>query len=144
MIDHENNNRGLTDTHEALQLAQSLELDLVLVSEGKDAPVAKILNYGKLQYQKKKRQGQSARPTVKEVRLRPNVGVADYNLRIEQASQWLSKGDSVKFVIRLRGRENQYREQAGEMLERIVTALSQVGKVQSLDKRSLVAQVIPA
>ncbi|NMG20627.1 translation initiation factor IF-3 [Brasilonema bromeliae SPC951] len=144
LIDHENNNRGLTDTHEALQLAQSLELDLVLVSEGKDAPVAKILNYGKLQYQKKKRQGQSARPTVKEVRLRPNVGVADYNLRIEQASQWLSKGDSVKFVIRLRGRENQYREQAGEMLERIVTALSQVGKVQSLDKRSLVAQVIPA
>ncbi|WP_414584029.1 translation initiation factor IF-3 [Scytonema sp. PCC 10023] len=144
LIDHENNNRGLMDTQEALQLAQSVELDLVLVSEGKDAPVAKILNYGKLQYQKKKRQGQSARPTVKEVRLRPNVGVADYNLRIEQAIQWLSKGDSVKFVIRLRGREHQYREQAGELLERIVTALSQVGKVQSLDKRSLIAQVIPA
>ncbi|MBW4646458.1 MAG: translation initiation factor IF-3 [Goleter apudmare HA4340-LM2] len=144
LIDHENNNRGLIDTHEALQLAQSLELDLVIVSEGKDAPVAKIVNYGKLQYQKKKRQGHSAKPTVKEVRLRPNVGVSDYNLRIEQAIGWLSKGDSVKFVIRLRGRENQYREQAGEMLERIVTALGQVGKVQSLDKRSLVAQVIPA
>ncbi|MGH8001509.1 MAG: translation initiation factor IF-3 [Brasilonema sp.] len=144
LIDHENNNRGLIDTREALELAQSIELDLVVVSEGKEAPVAKILNYGKLQYQKKKRQGQSARPTVKEVRLRPNVGVADYNLRIEQASQWLKKGDSVKFVIRLRGREHQYREQAGELLERIVTALSQVGKVQSLDKRSLIAQVIPA
>lgn len=144
MIDHENNNRGLIDTDEALQLAQSVQLDLVVVSEGKDAPVAKILNYGKLQYQKKKRQGHSARPTVKEVRLRPNVGVADYNLRIEQAIQWLNKGDSVKFVIRLRGRENQYREQAGELLERIVAALSQAGKVQSLDKRSLIAQVVPA
>ncbi|MBD2164696.1 translation initiation factor IF-3 [Calothrix membranacea FACHB-236] len=144
LIDHENNNRGLTDTYEALQLAQSVELDLVLVSEGKDAPVAKILNYGKLQYQKKKRQGQSARPTVKEVRLRPNVGVADYNLRIQQALLWLSKGDSVKFAIRLRGRENQYRDKAGELLERIVSDLSEVGKVQSLDKRSLIAQVIPA
>ncbi|WP_341529469.1 translation initiation factor IF-3 [Nostoc sp. UHCC 0302] len=144
LIDHENNNRGLTNTNEALELAQSLELDLVLVSEGKDAPVAKILNYGKLQYQKKKRQGQSARPTVKEVRLRPNVGVADYKLRVEQAVGWLSKGDSVKFAIRLRGRENQYREQAGELLERIVNDIGQVGKVQSLDKRSLVAQVIPA
>ncbi len=144
MIDHENNNRGLIDTNEALQLAQSVQLDLVVVSEGKDAPVAKILNYGKLQYQKKKRQGHSARPTVKEVRLRPNVGMADYNLRIEQAIEWLNKGDSVKFVIRLRGRENQYREQAGEMLDRIVAALSQVGKVQSLDKRSLIAQVVPA
>jgi len=140
LIDHENNNRGLTDTYEALQMAQSVELDLVVVSEGKEAPVAKILNYGKFQYQKKKRQTQSARPTVKEVRLRPNVGVADYNLRIEQAVGWLKKGDSVKFVIRLRGRENQYREQAGEMLERIVNALSEVGKVHTLDKRSLVAQ----
>ncbi|WP_341531008.1 translation initiation factor IF-3 [Nostoc sp. UHCC 0302] len=144
LIDHENNNRGLMDTDEALQLAESLELDLVVVSEGKDAPIAKILNYGKLQYQKKKRQGQSARPTVKEVRFRPNVGVADYNLRIEQAIQWLSQGDSVKFAIRLRGRENQYREQAGEMLDRIVAALSQAGKVQSLDKRSLIVQVVPA
>lgn len=144
MIDHENNNRGLTNTDEALQLAQSAELDLVVVSEGKDAPVAKILNYGKLQYQKKKRQGQSARSVVKEVRLRPNVGVADYNLRIEQARGWLSKGDAVKFAIRLRGREHQHREQAGEMLDRIVVALNQVGKVQSLDKRSLILQVIPA
>jgi translation initiation factor IF-3 len=144
LIDHENNNRGLMDTHEALQIAQSVELDLVIVSEGKDAPIAKIVNYGKLQYQKKKRQGQSARPTVKEVRFRPNVGVADYKLRIEQATQWLSKGDSVKFAIRLRGREHQYRDQAGELLERIVNDLGEVGKVQSLDKRSLIAQVIPA
>ncbi|MFH7030807.1 MAG: translation initiation factor IF-3 [Heteroscytonema crispum UTEX LB 1556] len=144
LIDHENNNRGLTDTSEALELAQSVELDLVVVSESKDTPVAKILNYGKLQYQKKKRQTQSARPAVKEVRLRPNVGAADYNLRIEQALGWLSKGDSVKFAIRLRGREHQYREQAGELLERVVTDLTQVGKVQSLDKRSLIAHVIPA
>ncbi|BCL38799.1 hypothetical protein NSMS1_52460 [Nostoc sp. MS1] len=144
MIDHENNNRGLIDTHEALQLAQSVELDLVIVSQSKDTPVAKIVNYGKLQYQKKKRQGQSARPTVKEVRFRPNVGAADYDLRISQALQWLSKGDSVKFAIRLRGRENQYREQAGQMLERIVTDLGEVGKVQSLDKRSLIVQIMPA
>ncbi|KAF3890855.1 MULTISPECIES: translation initiation factor IF-3 [Nostocales] len=144
LIDHENNNRGLTDTREALQLAESVDLDLVVVSESKDAPVAKILNYGKLQYQKKKRQTQSARPTVKEVRLRPNIGLADYNLRISQASQWLSKGDSVKFMIRLRGRENQYRSNAGELLDRIVADLSSVGKVQSLDKRSLIVQVIPA
>lgn len=144
LIDHENNNRGLVDTCEALELAQSVDLDLVVVSQDKDTPVAKILNYGKLQYQKKKRQSQSARPTVKEVRFRPNVGAADYNLRISQATQWLSKGDSVKFAIRLRGREHQYRDQAGKLLDRIVNDLTSVGKVQSLDKRSLILQVIPA
>jgi translation initiation factor IF-3 len=144
LIDHENNKRGLTDTYEALQLAESAGLDLVVVSQGQDAPVAKILNYGKLQYQQKKRQTQSARPTVKEVRLRPNIGASDYQLRIDKAIQWLSKGDSVKFQIRLRGRENQHREQAAEMLDRIANDLSQVGKVQSLDKRTLIIQVIPA
>ena len=144
LIDHENNNRGLTDTAEALQLAESVDLDLVVVSEGQEAPVAKILNYGKLQYQQKKRQSQSARPTVKEVRLRPNIGASDYQLRIDQAIEWLGKGDSVKFMVRLRGRENQFRDRAGEMLDRIASDLSQVGKVQSLDKRSLIVQLSPS
>jgi translation initiation factor IF-3 len=143
LIDHENNNRGLTNTYDALQLAESVELDLVVVSEGKDAPVAKILNYGKLQYQQKKRQNQGSRPTVKEVRLRPNVGVSDYNLRITRAIEWLKKGDSVKFLIRLRGRENQYRDRAAELLDRIASDLSEAGKVQTLDKRSLTIQVVP-
>lgn len=143
MIDHENNNRGLMDTHEALKLAESAELDLVVVSEGKESPVAKILDYGKHQYQQKKRQHQSSRPTVKEVRLRPNVGESDYSLRIDRATEWLEKGDSVKFQIRLRGREHQNRDRAIELLDRIVTDLAQVGKVQSLDKGSLIVQVVP-
>lgn len=143
MIDHENNNRGLMDTHEALKLAESAELDLVVVSEGKESPVAKILDYGKHQYQQKKRQHQSSRPTVKEVRLRPNVGESDYTLRINRATEWLEKGDSVKFQIRLRGREHQNRDRAVELLDRIVSDLAQAGKVQSLDKGSLTVQVVP-
>jgi translation initiation factor IF-3 len=144
LIDHENNNRGLTDTRDALQLAESVGLDLVVVSESKDAPVAKILNYGKHQYQQKKRQRQSAKPTMKEVKLRPNVGESDYSLRITRAVEWLDKGDSVKFQVRLRGREHQHRDRAAELLDRIVADLGKVGKVQSLDKRSLIVQVVPA
>jgi len=135
LIDHENNNRGLTSTREALQLAESVGLDLVVVSEGKDTPVAKILDYGKHQYQQKKRQRQTSKPTVKEVKLRPNVGESDYTLRIDKAVQWLGKGDSVKFQIRLRGREHQHRERAAELLDRIVADLGQVGKVQSFQPR---------
>ncbi len=144
MIDHENNNRGLTDTYEALQLAENAGLDLVVVSESKDAPVAKILNYGKHQYQQKKRHRQGSQPTVKEVQLRPNVGESDYSLRIDRAIQWLGKGNSVKFQIRLRGREHQHRDLAAKLLERVVADIGQVGKVQSFDKRSLIVQVIPA
>ena len=144
MIDHENNNRGLIDTREALQLAESAGLDLVVVSESKDAPVAKILNYGKHQYQQKKRQRQTSKPTVKEVKFRPNVGESDYSLRIERAIEWLGKGDSVKFQIHLRGREHQHRDLAAKLLDRVVADLGQVGKVQSFDRRSLIVLVIPA
>lgn len=144
MIDHENNNRGLTDTREALQLAENAGLDLVVVSQSKDVPVAKILDYGKHQYQQKKRQRQGPKSTVKEVKLRPNVGDSDYTLRIDRAVQWLGKGDSVKFQIRLRGRENQHRELAAKLLDRVAADLSQVSKVQTLDRRSLILQVIPA
>lgn len=144
MIDHENNNRGLTDTREALQLAKDVGLDLVVVSERKDAPVAKILDYGKHQYQQKKRQRQSSKPTLKEVKLRPNVGESDYSLRINRAVEWLSKGDSVKFQVRLRGREHQHRDRATELLERVVSDLGEVGKVQSFDRRALVVQIVPS
>lgn len=143
LIDHENQNRGLINTREALQIAEEVGVDLVVVSEGKDVPVAKILDYGKFQYQQNKRQRQSSKPTVKEVKLRPNVGESDYKLRIERAVQWLGKGDSVKFMINLRGREHQHRDRAGELLDRVIADLGDAGKVQSLDKRSLIVLVTP-
>lgn len=143
MIDQDSNNRGLVDTREALQLAQDNQLDLVVVSQGKDAPVAKIMDFGKLLYQQNKRQKQSARPSVKEVKLRPNVGESDYQLRINRATEWLSKGDSVKFMVRLRGREHQHRDRAVDLLDRIVTDLGTAGKVQSFDRQSLTVLLSP-
>ena len=144
LIDHENNNRGMTDTREALKLAEEVGLDLVVVSDNKEIPVVKILDYGKHLYQQKKRQRQTSKPTMKEVKLRPNVGDSDYGVRISRALEWLGKGDSVKFQVRLRGREHQHRDRATELLERVIKDLSEVGKVQSFDKRTLILQLVPA
>lgn len=144
LIDHENNNRGLTDTREALQIAKQAGLDLVVVSERKDAPVAKIMDFGKHQYQQKKRQKQTSRPTLKEVKFRPNIGESDYARGIERANDWLSKGNMVKFQVRLRGREHQHRDRAAELLERVASDLNDSGQVQSFDRRALVLQVAPS
>lgn len=144
LIDHENANRGVIDTRDALKLAEDVGLDLAIVSDGKDTPVAKILDYGKYQYQQKKRQKQSAKPSLKEVKLRPNVDDSDYGIRIERATKWLDKGNHVKFQIRLRGREHQHRDRARELLERIVEDLKQVAKVQSFDQKSLIVQLVPS
>ncbi|MGD2181195.1 translation initiation factor IF-3 [Lusitaniella coriacea] len=144
LIDGEQNNRGLTDTKEAIALAKSAGLDLVVVSSDKEAPVARIMDYGKHQYQQKKRQKQSSKTTVKEVKLRPNVDDSDYEIRIKRAIGWLEKGNLVKFQVRLRGREHQHRDRATELLNRVVDDLSQVGSVQSFDRRALIVQVAPS
>lgn len=146
LIDHENENRGVIDTREALKIAESAGLDLVVVSDGKEVPVAKILDHGKHQYQqkKRKRQQQHAKPTLKEVRLRPNVGESDYSLRVNRAIEWLEKGNAVKFQVRLRGREHQNRDRAIELLDRIVKDLGDAGNLQSFDKRALIVQMTPS
>lgn len=116
----------------------------MVVSTGKSVPVAKVMDYGKHQYQQKKRQSQSARTTLKEVKFRPNIGDNDYGRRIKRALKWLDKGNLVKFQIRLRGREHHHRDRARDMLDRIVDDLGEAAEVQSIDKRGLVVQVCPA
>jgi translation initiation factor IF-3 len=142
LIDQEGTNHGLTDTRAALKLAQEAKLDLVIVSERDEAPVAKILDFGKFRYEQKKKQKQSAaKPSLKEVKLRPNVGEADYGVRIARALQWLEKGDTVRFQVRLRGREHQHRDRAIDLLNRVIEDLSKASEVQVFDKKALVLQV---
>lgn len=102
------------------------------------------MDYGKLQYQQNKRQKQNSRPSVKEVKFRPNIGDSDYQLRIKRATDWLKKGDSVKFLVRLRGREHQHRDRATDLLNRVVEDLDDSAKVQSFDKRALTLFLSPA
>ncbi len=115
---------------------------MVVVSEREEAPVAKILDFGKFRYEQKKKQKQSAaKPSLKEVKLRPNVGEADYGVRISRALQWLEKGDTVRFQVRLRGREHQHRDRAIDLLNRVIEDLSKKSEVQVFDKKALVLQV---
>jgi translation initiation factor IF-3 len=145
LITQTGENLGLTDTAEALRMAKESKLDLVVVSPSEDgAPVAKIMDYGKLQYQQSKRQKQTSRPSVKEVKFRPNIGESDYALRIKRAAEWLDKGDSVKFLVRLRGREHQHRDRATDLLNRVVEDLNETGKVQSFDHRALTLFLSPS
>lgn len=102
------------------------------------------MDYGKLQYQQSKRQKQTSRPSVKEVRFRPNIGESDYVMRIKRAAEWLEKGDSVKFLVRLRGREHQHRERATDLLNQVVSDLHDSGKVQSFDHRALTLFLSPS
>ncbi len=144
-IDHTGENHGVIDTQDALKMAKDAKLDLVIVSQQQgDTPVAKAMDHGKLQYQQSKRKKQDSRPSVKEVKFRPNIGESDYALRIKRAVEWLGKGDSVKFLVRLRGREHQHRDRATDLLRRVINDLEEAGKVQSFDKRALTLFLSPS
>ena len=144
-IDQAGTNHGVIDTRNALRMAKDSNLDLVVVSQRRDAaPVAKAMDHGKLQYQQSKRQKQISRPSVKEVKFRPNIGESDYLRRVKRAAGWLSKGDSVKFLVRLRGREHHHRDRATDLLRRVVDDIDPAGKVQSFDKRSLTLFIAPS
>ena len=125
---------GIMATEEAQALADEAGLDLMLISQDADPPVARIADYGKLSYQqdkKKKAQRKAAlqtRSEMKEVKMRPNTDVADYNVRVKRAVKFLGKGNSVKLTIQFSGREHDFKEKGFDLVERFGKDLVECGR----------------
>jgi len=83
LIDHENNQVGIIDTHEALARAREVELDLVEVAPTSEPPVCRIMDYGKWLYEQKRKAREAHKKhsrhaaTLKEIRLRPETDTRD-------------------------------------------------------------------
>ena len=132
LIDHEGNNVGIVSRNQALTMAQDAGLDLVVLTErGKDeVPIAKIMDFGKALYEKKKKKAEAKKHQkviqVKEIKFRPKIGEHDYQTKMKQAIQFLKAGKRVKFTLFFRGRENVLKEQKGsELFEKIGNTLAE-------------------
>lgn len=126
---------GVMDTREAIRLAREKGLDLVEVAATADPPVCRIIDFGKFQYEAKKKANEAKKKqviiTVKEVKFRPGTDDHDYEYRMQHARQWLSGGDKVKATIWFRGREMTHRELGARILERLERDLLDVGEVEA-------------
>ena len=129
---------GVVPTREALIAAQQAGLDLVEVSPNADPPVCKILDYGKYKYQaqKKKNEARKKQKTidVKEIKLRPNIDDADYEVKLRNARRFLDDGDKVKVTMRFRGRELAHQELGMNILVRVRDELEELCKVEQMPK----------
>jgi translation initiation factor IF-3 len=109
-------------------------LDLVEVSPNAEPPVCKIIDFGKFQYEQKKKANEAKKKqvvvTVKEVKFRPGTDVHDYSYRMKHAREWLEGGDKVKATIWFRGREMTHRELGARILEQLEKDLVDVGDVE--------------
>jgi translation initiation factor IF-3 len=134
VITDEGEQFGVMDTRDAIREARNRGLDLVEVSPNAEPPVCKIIDFGKFQYEAKKKANEAKKKqvvvTVKEVKFRPGTDVHDYSYRMKHAREWLEGGDKVKATIWFRGREMTHRELGARILEQLEKDLSDVGDVE--------------
>ena len=121
---------GIVSRAEALKLAEDAGVDLVEISPNAEPPVAKIVDWGKYQYQKMKEQQRnkkSARTSeIKQMRLGLKIGQNDLNIKLRKIRGFLSDGDKVKIQVVFRGREMAHPEIGRVLLDKILEDLSDV------------------
>ena len=125
---------GVMETRDAIRRAREQGMDLVEVAPNAEPPVCKIVDFGKFQYEQKKKANEAKKKqvviTVKEVKFRPGTDVHDYSYRMKRAREWLAEGDKVKATIWFRGREMTHRELGARILEQLEKDLKDVGDVE--------------
>jgi translation initiation factor IF-3 len=126
---------GVLDVRDAIRRAKEKGLDLVEVAPTAQPPVCKIIDFGKFQYEAKKKANEAKKKqvtiTVKEVKFRPGTDDHDYDYRMKHAREWLHEGDKVKATIWFRGREMTHRELGARILEKLERDLLDVGEVEA-------------
>lgn len=127
-------NAGILTKREALALAQDSDLDLVLIAEqgGQGYPVAKIMDFGKVLYEKKKKAAESKKHQkkiqVKEIKLRPKIGAHDLATKMKRAVEFLNQGKYVKVTLAFRGRERDTKFERGtEMFQQVESIFAEQG-----------------
>lgn len=132
----DNVEQGIYSIHEALKMADELELDLVEISPTAEPPVCKIMDYQKFLYQQKKKQkeakAKSVKVVVKEIRFGPQTDDHDFNFKLKHAKNFLEEGAKVKAYVFFKGRSILFKEQGEVLLLRFATELEDYAKVDQL------------
>lgn len=132
-------NLGVMETRKALQLAEEQELDVVVITENANPPVAKIVDFNKFLYAERKKQsdarGKSKQTELKELRLSTTISEGDIMQRMNRAVEFLDEGNVVKVSLMMKGRQAMFPQVAKEKLERFIKLMEPVAKVESEPKR---------
>jgi translation initiation factor IF-3 len=119
---------------DALQLAQSAQLDLVEVSPTAEPPVVRVMDFGKFLFEQNKKAHSAKRKQrqqqVKEVKFRPGTEEADYQVKLRSLLRFLSEGDKAKVTLRFRGREMVHQDIGRKLLDRVQVDLAAAAIVE--------------
>ena len=138
LIAQDGDQLGVKSTKEALEMAERVNLDLVLVAPKAKPPVARIMDYGKYKYEQQKKEKEARKKqkviNVKEIRLSPTIEEHDFNTKLNHARKFLAKEDKVKVSIRFRGRAITHKEIGQKVLEDFAKECQDVATVEQKPK----------
>jgi len=150
VVDSSGGMLGVMQIENALRLASSQELDLVLIAPQAVPPVCRIMDYGKYRFDQQKHEREVKKNQkvveIKEIRLSINIGDHDFSTKLTHAIKFLSDGNKVKITIRFRGREMVHTALGKDVIERFAKELSAHGLVEKdakLEGRSMQMTIAP-
>jgi len=125
---------GIVSLEDALNRTFDAGLDLIEIAPDGSPPVCKIVDYGKLKYEKKKKQQQSRKRQhvikVKEIRLRPTIDEHDLMTKLNQGKKFLADGAKLKITLMFRGREMSRIDLGRDVMERVFQELEDVAEIE--------------
>jgi translation initiation factor IF-3 len=134
VVDENGDQLGVMPTPQALAIAQERGLDLVEVAPMAAPPVVRFLDFGQYKYELTKREKEAKRKqrsvTFKEVRLKPKIGIGDFDTKVRRAIQFLEEGDRIKVAVQFRGRELTHPEIGRNLLTKFVEQIKDHGVVE--------------
>jgi translation initiation factor IF-3 len=150
LVDEDGAQIGIKSRDDALEYAHSKDLDLVEVAPNADPPVCRVMDYGKYKYEQEQK-AKTARKhqsqiNVKEIKLRPKIGIHDYETKKGHVVRFLRDRAKVKVTIMFRGREATHPERGRDLLMRLADDVKELGQIESqpvLDGRNMVMVLAP-
>ena len=150
LVDEDGSQIGIKPTREALEYAIEKNLDLVEVAANADPPVARVMDYGKYRYEQEQKAKLARKHQltvqIKEIKLRPKIGVHDYETKKGHVVRFLNQRAKVKVTIMFRGRENLHPERGRMLLERLAEDVREIGQIEQqplLEGRNMIMVLGP-
>ncbi len=124
VIDEDGTQMGVMSKPDAIALAKDRGLDLVEISPNAKPPVAKVVDWGKYNYQKTKQQQKNKKNTkaqdLKQMRMGLKIGQHDLDVKLRKVGVFLDDGHKVKFTLFFRGRELAHKDLGFALATRII------------------------
>ena len=134
VVGPEGDQLGVLPIEKALDVANQYELDLVEVAPAASPPVCRIIDFSKFKYDQEKKEREAKKhqkqSKIKEIRLKPNIDIHDYETKLKQTLTFLTKKDKVRLNLFFRGRQMEHIELGRKILERFIADTQSSAQVE--------------